>query len=81
MGNTEKEFKSPFVTNISNESEDYLVQDKLIALIRDKIVDFWEMVELMSQNSVETLKKFIPNLISSNGVKWKANVEGRTVNF
>ena len=50
------------------------VSDKLFALIRDEIVDFQK--DLMSQNSAETLKEVICNLIPPNGVKRKANVEG-----
>ena len=35
-----REFKSLFVTNASDGSEDYLVSDKLFALIGDEMVDF-----------------------------------------
>ena len=71
---TKREFKSLFVTNALDGSEDYLVSDKLFALIGDEMVDFRK--ELMSQNSVKTLKEVIRNLISSKGVKRKANIEG-----
>ena len=71
---TKREFKSLFVTNALDGSEDYLVSDKLFALIGDEMVDFWK--ELMSQNSVKTLKEVIRNLIPPKGVKRKANVEG-----
>ena len=72
--NTEREFKSLFVTNALDGSEDYLVSDKLFALLGDEMVDFWE--ELMSQKSVKTLKEVNGNLIPPKGVKRKANVQG-----
>ena len=51
---TKREFKSLFVTNALDGSEDYIVSDKLFALTGDEMVDFRK--ELMSQNSVKTLK-------------------------
>ena len=45
---TKREFKSFFVTNALDGSEDYFVSDKLFALIGVKMVDFWK--ELMPQN-------------------------------
>ena len=74
---TKREFKSLFVTNALDGSEDYLVSDKLFAPIRDEMVDFQE--ELMSQNSVKTLKEVICNLIPPKVVKRKANVEGSEI--
>ena len=71
---TKREFKSLFVTNALDGSEDHLVSDKLFALIGDKMVDFWK--ELMSQNFIKTLKQVIRDLIPPKGVKQKANVEG-----
>ena len=71
---TKREFKSLFVTNALDGSEDYLVSDKLFAILADEMVDFRK--ELMSQNSVKTLKEVIRNLIPPKGVKRKANVEG-----
>ena len=62
------------MTNVLDGSEDYFVLDKLFTLIGDEMVDFQK--ELISQNSVKTLKEVIRNLISSKGVKRKANVEG-----
>ena len=44
---TKRGFKSLFVTNALDGSEDYLVSDKLFALIGDEMVDFRK--ELMSQ--------------------------------
>ena len=48
---TKRKFKPLFVTNALDGSEDYLVSDKLFALIGDEMVDFRK--ELMSQNSVK----------------------------
>ena len=67
---TKREFKSLFVTNALDRSEDYLVSDKLFSFIGDEMVDFRK--ELMSQNSVETLKEVSRNLIPPKGVKRKA---------
>ena len=71
---TKRESKSLFVTKALDRSEDYLVLDKLIALIGDEMADFRK--ELMSQNSVKTLKEVIRKLIPPKGDKEKANVEG-----
>ena len=45
---TKREFKSFFVANALDESEDYFVSDKLFALVGVEMVDFRN--ELMSQN-------------------------------
>ena len=70
---TKREFKSPFVTNALDGSENFLASDKLFAFIGDEMADFRK--EFMSQNSVKTLKKLLHNLIPSNEVKRIANVE------
>ena len=62
------------MTNALDGSENYLVSDKSFALIGNETVDFHK--ELMSQNSVKTLKEVIRNLIPPKGVKRKANVNG-----
>ena len=72
--NAKREFKSLFVTNALDGSEDYLVSDKLFTLIGDEMVDFRK--ELKSQNSVKTLKGVIRSLILPKAVKRKPNVEG-----
>ena len=69
-----REFKSLFVINALGGLEDYLVSDKLFALIGDEMVDFRK--EFMSQNSVKTLKEVVRNLLPLKGVKQKTNVEG-----
>ena len=53
------------MTNALDGSENYLESDKLFALIRDETVDFHK--ELISQNSVKTLKEVIRNLIPPKG--------------
>ena len=45
---SKREFKSFFVTNALDESEDYFVSDKLFALVGVEMVDFRN--QLMSQN-------------------------------
>ena len=67
---TKREFKSPFVTNALDGSEDYLVSYKLFALIGDEMVDFRK--ELMSQNSAKILKEVIRNLIPHKGSQTKS---------
>ena len=71
---TEREFKSLFVTNALDGSEDYLVSDKLYALVWNEMVKF--RTELMSSRSEKTLKEVIRKLIPPNGVKQKRNDEG-----
>ena len=68
---TKIEFKSLFVTNAA---EDYLVSDEFFALIGYEMADFRK--ELMSQNSIKTLKEATRNLIPPKEVKQKANIEG-----
>ena len=53
------------MTNALDGLENYLVSDKSFALIGDETVDFHK--ELMSQNSVKTLKEVIRNLIPPKG--------------
>ena len=71
---TKREFKSLFVTNALDGSEDYLVSNKLFALTGDEMIDFWK--ELMSQNFVKTLIEVIRNLLPPKGIRRNANVEG-----
>ena len=47
-----REFKSLFVTKALDGSEDYIVSNKLFALIGDEMIDFWK--EMMSQNFFKT---------------------------
>ena len=71
---TKREFKSLFVTNALDGSEDYLVSNKLFALTGDEMIGFWK--ELMSQNFVKTLIEVIRNLLPPKGIRRNANVEG-----
>ena len=71
---TKREFKSLFVTNALDGSEDYLVSNKLFALTGDEMIDFWK--ELMSQNFVKTLIEVIRNLLPPKGIRRNENVEG-----
>ena len=71
---TKKEFKSLFVTNSFDGSEDYLVSDKLFSLVGQEMVAFRK--ELMSSDSSKTLKEVIRKLIPPKGVKRKSNIEG-----
>ena len=59
--NTEKEFKSLFVTTALEGSEDYLVSDKLYTLVGNDMVRFRK--ELMSSRPIKILKEVIKKLI------------------
>ena len=72
---TKIEFKSLFVTNALDGAEDCFVSDKFFALVGYEMADFRK--ELMSQNSIKTLKEATRNLIPPKEVKQKANIEGR----
>ena len=71
---TEWEFKFLFVTNALDGSEDYLVSDKLYALVGNEMVKF--RTELMTSRPAKTLKEVIRKLIPPKGVKRKGNDEG-----
>ena len=71
---TKREFKSLFVTNSLDGSEDYLLSGKLFSLIGEEMKT--SRKELMSSNSSRTLKEVVRNLIPHKGVVRKSNVEG-----
>ena len=71
---TEREFKSLFVTNALDGSEDDLVSDILYALVGTEMVKF--RTELMTSRPAKTLKEVIRRLIPPKGVKRKGNDEG-----
>ena len=64
---TGRESKSLFVTNTLCGSEDYLVSDKLYALVENEMVKF--RTELMTSRPAKTLKEIIRKLIPPKGVK------------
>ena len=66
---TEREFKSLFVTNALDGSEDYFLLDKLYALVGNEMVKF--RTELMSSRPAKTLKEVIRKLIPPKVVKRK----------
>ena len=70
---TERHFKSLFFTNALDGSEDYLVSDKLYALVGNDMVKF--RTELMTSRPAKTLKEVIRKLIPPKGVKRKGNDE------
>ena len=71
---TEREFKSLFVTNALDGSKGYLVSNKLYALVANEMVKF--RTELMTSRPAKTLKEVIRKLIPPKGVKRKGNDEG-----
>ena len=70
---TGREFKSLFVTNALDGSEDYLASDKLYALVGNEMVKF--RTELMTSRPAKTSKEVIRKLIPPKGVKRKGNEE------
>lgn len=64
-----KEFKKLFVTKALDESEDYLVYDKLYALVGNDMVNFRE--KLKKESPAKTLKEVIRKFILPNGVRRK----------
>lgn len=72
--NTVKEFKRLFVPKALDESKDYLVFDKLYALIGTDIVSFRE--KLMKKKTCRTLKEVIRKLIPPKDARRKRNDEG-----
>ena len=68
---TEKEFKSLFVTDALVGSEDYLVSDKLYALIGEEMLNFRKYLMF-----IKTLKEVVRKLIPPKGINRKRNVEG-----
>ena len=71
---TEREFKSLFVTNELDGSDDYLVSDKLYTLVGNEMVKF--RTEQMTSHPPKALEEVIRKLIQPKGVKWKGNDEG-----
>ena len=71
---TAKEFKTLFVTNALDGSEDFLVSDKLYALVGNDMIKFRE--QLMKERSAKTLREVIGKLIPPKGVKRKGSDEG-----
>ena len=70
---TQREFKSLFVINALDGSEDYIVSHKLYDLIGDKMMK-WRQ-DLMLSEPAKTLKGVIWKLIPPKSVKRKGNVE------
>ena len=71
---TEREFQFLLVTNALDTSEDYLVSDKLYALVGNEMVKL--TAELMTSRSEKTLKEVIRKFIPHKSVKQKRNDEG-----
>ena len=57
-----------------DRSEDYLVSDKLYALVGNEMAKF--RTELMTSRPAKTLKEVFQKLIPPKGVKRKGNDEG-----
>ena len=67
-------FKSVWVTNCLDGSEDYLVNDKISALVGDNMRQFRN--EMTAKPPPKTLKEVIRSLIPPKGIKRGKNTEG-----
>ena len=67
-------FKSVWVTNCLDGSEDYLVNDKIFALVGDSMRQFRN--EMTAKPPPKTIKEVIRSFISPKGIKQGKNTEG-----
>ena len=70
----EKAFKSLFVTNKFDGSEDHLVSNKLFQLVGQDMSKFRE--NLFKEDGPKNLADLIKTITPPKGVKRKKNVEG-----
>lgn len=68
-----KAFKSLFVTNALDGTEDFLVSDKIFRLVGQQLVQF--RTKLMKQNTPKTLTELLNTITPPKGIKRK-NIEG-----
>eukprot|EP00794_Sanderia_malayensis_P001085 gene1085-423_t len=71
--NVEQGFKSLFVTNALDGSEDFLVSHKLFSLIGSEMIQF--QYQLSTQRPIKSLEEVIHRLIPAKGIR-RRNVEG-----
>ena len=64
-----KEFKSLWVTNALDGSEDYLVSERVYKLVGTRMTDFWN--QLMKTASPKNLKQLLKMITPPKGVKPK----------
>ena len=67
-------FKSVWVLNALDGSENYLISNRIMRLVGTSVQAFRE--ELMSKPCPTTIKEVIKDIIPPKGVKWINNVEG-----
>ena len=70
---TNAAFKSVWVTNSLDGSEDFLVSDKILGLVRDSMRQFRNK---MTATPPKTVKEVICSLIPWKGIKRGKNIEG-----
>ena len=70
---TKKAFKTLFVTNALDGSEDYLVKDSIMQLVGTEMLKFRE--DLMKQKAPKSLKDMLKTITPPKGIKRK-NIEG-----
>ena len=63
-------FKTPCFTNALDGSEDYLVSERVIALVGSHLKEFWD--ELMQKESPKNLKQLFRLITSLKDVKHKS---------
>ena len=69
----ERDSKSLFIMNTLDASEDFLVSDKLLVLIGNRIVKFWN--DLILSKLIKTLKEIILKLTPPKGINRRGNIE------
>ncbi|CAI9715131.1 Hypothetical predicted protein [Octopus vulgaris] len=74
MSDVEAAFKSTWVTDASDGSEDYKVSDRIMYLVGPSMREF--RLEMMSKPCPNTIQRVIKNLIPSKGVKRANDIEG-----
>ena len=73
-----KEFKSFWVTNALDGSENYLISERVYKLVGTRMIDFRN--QLMKTASPKNIKQLLKLITPPKGVKWK-NAEGSAAPF
>lgn len=69
----ERDSKSLFIMNTLDASEDFLVSDKLLVLIGNRMVKFWN--DLILSKLIKILKQIIIKLTPPKGINRRGNIE------
>ena len=75
--NESSAFKSVWVTNALDGSEDYLVSDKIFSLVGESMRSF--RAEMLKKSPPSTIKEVIRSIIPPKGIKRGKNTEGTEI--